>query len=144
MPRFVSYYEELRAQSTTLPVDWMVGLEDSRLSEILAESTLAYMPIADGAAERRTSLIAMLMNRSCVVTTSGPFTPGDMQGGMIFAQTPQEAASHFLRLLEHPEEAEKVATRGYKYAQKFDWRSIAEQHRTLYESMMCQRKFARI
>jgi glycosyltransferase involved in cell wall biosynthesis len=140
MPRFVSYFEDLRAQSLTLPIDWMVGLDDTRLSEVLAESTMAYMPIADGAAERRTSLIAMLMNKSCVVTTRGSFTPDDMHGAMIFAQTPAEAAAHFLRLLAHPAEVEEVAQRGFDYAQKFDWELIAKQHQAVYESVLQSRR----
>jgi glycosyltransferase involved in cell wall biosynthesis len=136
MPRYIGYFEQLRAESATLPIDWMVGLDDVRLSEVLAESTLAYMPIADGAAERRTSLIAMLMNKSCVVTTRGAFTPEDMNGAMIFAQSPDEAADHFKRLLTNPAEAEEIAQCGFDYAQKFDWESIAKQHRAVYESVL--------
>jgi glycosyltransferase involved in cell wall biosynthesis len=136
MPRWTAYFARLRAESTALPVEWKIGLDDDSLSRMLAESALAYLPFPDGASERRSSLIAMLMNRACVLTTNGKHTPQQMQSCVVTVSTPAEAADKAQHLLAEPVTAKEIADRGAEYASRFSWESISRQHLKIYEQSM--------
>jgi glycosyltransferase involved in cell wall biosynthesis len=136
MPRWRSYFEKLRTDSIHLPVEWQTGLDDHAVSEALAETALAYLPFPDGASERRSSLIAMLMNQACVLTTSGKHTPDLMKSCVVTVASPAEAAAGAVSLLENAESVAQVAQRAAVYAAQFSWESIAGRHLRLYERLL--------
>lgn len=133
MPKWEGYYERLRSRAAGLSIEWHIGLDNQLLSAMLAESTLAYLPFPDGASERRSSLIAMLMNQSCVLTTIGPHTPADMLNCVIPVQSPLEAADRIERLLGNHSEVSRFGELGAAYAKRFDWDTIAQQHKEIYQ-----------
>jgi glycosyltransferase involved in cell wall biosynthesis len=135
MPRWRGYFERLREESRGLPVDWRTGLDDRELSEALAETALAYLPFPDGASERRSSLVAMLRNRACVMTSEGPQTPARMKACVAMVASPAEAAATAAGLLREPEAAEAIARRGMEYSEQFSWESIARRHVEVYERL---------
>jgi glycosyltransferase involved in cell wall biosynthesis len=136
MPRWQSYFEKLRRDTMHLPVDWETGLDDRAVSEALAETALAYLPYPDGASERRSSLIAMLMNRACVLTTLGKHTPEPMKSCVVAVDSPAEAAVKAVAFLNDLESAARVAERAAAYSAQFSWESIAARHRRIYEKLL--------
>lgn len=139
MPRWADYFSGLKSASKHLPVDWMTGLDDDSLSRVLAETSVAYLPFPDGASERRSSLVAMFMNKACVLTTLGDQTPEAMRSCIIAVTSPIEAAARAIELFRHPREIERVASLGATYAQRFCWDSIGQQHLNVYKETL-QRK----
>ncbi len=140
MPRYADYFHNLKAASESLPIDWITGLDDDTLSRVLAETSLAYLPFPDGASERRSSLVAMLMNQACVLTTVGDHTPEEMRPGIIAVASPKEAVARAEALFREPEQMEQVAARGAAYAQRFSWNAIGRQHLNVYAEMLGERK----
>lgn len=136
MPRWAEYFSKLKAQSKSLPVEWMVGLTNDALSEVLAQVGLAYLPFPDGASERRSSLIAMLMNGACVLTTVGKHTPVEMAASVVAVTSPAEAAAAASQLLADPDRAKEAAGRGAAYARRFSWERIARQHAAIYQQCL--------
>ena len=133
---FEDYFDKLKAASEGLPIDWITGLDDETLSRVLAGTRLAYLPFPDGASERRSSLVAMLMNQACVLTTVGNHTPEDMRSGIIAVASPKEAVARAQVLLCQPEEMESVAALGAAYAQRFNWDSIGQRHLDVYKDVL--------
>jgi hypothetical protein len=109
MPRWRSYFDKLRKDSMHCPVDWRTGLDDHAVSEALAETALAYLPFPDGASERRSSLVAMLMNRACVLTTDGKHTPEPMKACVVTVASPADAAAKAMSLLDDAESPRLLA-----------------------------------
>lgn len=136
MPRWTSYYAKLRGESASLPIDWFTDLNDVALSQVLAETSVAYLPFPDGASERRSSLIAVLMNCACVITTLGKHTPEEMRDCVIESASPQDATDKAISLLADRMSAETVAARGCVYAERFSWESISQQHRVVYQRLL--------
>jgi len=132
MPSCHDYYERLRRESANLPIDWATGLDDTAVSEALAETAIAYLPFPDGASERRSSLIAMLKNRACVLTTAGEQTPEPMKRCVVTVVSPADAAAKAAALLAEPELVAQTADRGEAYATQFSWESIARRHIEVY------------
>ncbi|MEO6095965.1 MAG: glycosyltransferase family 4 protein [Fibrobacteria bacterium] len=52
----------------------------AEVARVLAESDCCLLPFEEGVSERRTSLLAALMQGTPVVSTDGPYTPEDYRG----------------------------------------------------------------
>jgi len=136
MPRWSQYFQKLKADSVDLPLDWNVGLDDKALSHALAEASIGYLPFPDGASERRSSLIAMLANEVCVLTTLGAHTPGEMRSCLLTVSSPAEAVSEALRLMSAPVAAAQLAQRAKEYAEQFSWAAISRAHIDVYKQLL--------
>jgi glycosyltransferase involved in cell wall biosynthesis len=136
MPRWRAYFERLRRDALHLPVEWQTGLDDHAVSEALAETALAYLPFPDGASERRSTLIAMLMNRACVLTTIGRHTPEAMKSCIVAVDSPADAAAKALALLNDAELAALVVGQAAVYSAQFSWKSIARRHLSVYQRLL--------
>ena len=132
MPGHEQYYASLRRQAEGFPIDWQLGLTGSDLSCALAQTSIAYLPLPDGASERRSTLIAMLSNGAVVITTNGPQTPPSMHQAVLFA----DSAEHAVVLAEKiARDSEKLAAQRHSaidYAARYSWDYIAAEHLAIY------------
>ena len=136
VPGCEEYYANLRSSAEGLPIDWQVALPEEELALELAKTRVAYLPFPDGASERRSSLIAMMMNFVAVVTTRGAHTPPSMDGAVAWASSAAEAAEILERLLNQSQEQATLQQRAKAYASRFAWQHIAEQHLQVYSEVM--------
>ena len=135
-PKRSQYLEELQSASKGLPITWDIGLSEPQVANLLARSRIAYMPFPDGASERRSSLLAVLLNGVATISTKGPFTTNEMAESLAFADTPEQALLAIKQLLEKPERLYALAQRAREYGQKRSWPHIASQHVELYQHMI--------
>lgn len=142
VPGFESYYEKIRSLGKGLPIDWKIGLEREELSMELAKARVSYLPFPDGASERRSSLIAMMMNRVAIVTTRGTQTPESMDGVVAWAGSAAEAATRLERLIDLTGEQESLQERAKAYAARYTWEGIALQHQKLYSEVIASKSFS--
>jgi glycosyltransferase involved in cell wall biosynthesis len=131
-----AYLASLKERAAGLAVEWVLGLDDRDLSRTLAETEIAYLPFVDGASERRSSLIAMLSNRAAVITTRGLHTPAAMEGSVLFAGSPREAATHVATLIRKDDFRNALQSKGAAYAEKFSWEKIAAEHMAIYREVL--------
>jgi glycosyltransferase involved in cell wall biosynthesis len=136
LPGYEDYYERLRKEANDLPVQWALSLNGAPLSHALAETEVAYLPFPDGASERRSSLIAMLANKSSIITTHGVHTPSAMEKAVQFAGSPTEAVALAEDLFNNPRRLEATQSRAEEYAARFSWSSIAAEHMAIYQQLV--------
>lgn len=127
------YLEDLRLASMGLPVTWELGLPEPEVANLLARSRIAYMPFPDGASERRSSLLALLLNGVATVSTKGAFTTGAMAEALAFAETPEEALGVIKGLMADSGKRELLAHKARGYARRHDWDDVASKHLELYQ-----------
>ena len=135
-PRHPQYLEELQCASKGFPITWDIGLSEPQVATLLARSRIAYMPFPDGASERRSSLLAALLNGVATISTKGAFTTNELAESLAFADTPEQALLVIKQLLEKPEQLRALAQRAREYGQKRSWPHIASQHVELYRQMI--------
>ena len=134
-PKQPQYLEELQSTSCGLPITWDVGLDEPQVANLLARSRIAYMPFPDGASERRSSLLAVLLNGVATISTQGAFTTNELAESLAFADTPEQALLAIKQLLEKPERLHSLAQRAREYGQKRSWQYIASLHAEFYQQM---------
>lgn len=130
------YLDQLQSASAGLPIRWELGLPEPQVANLLARSRIAYMPFPDGASERRSSLLALLLNGVATVSTKGAFTTGAMADAIAFAETPEEALHIVKGLMAAPEKQELLAQKARRYARRHGWDSIASRHLELYREVL--------
>ncbi|MCU1284848.1 MAG: glycosyl transferase, group 1 family protein [Acidobacteriales bacterium] len=135
-PHHLNYVQKLREQSPELPIIWDCDLTDEKVSCLLANAAVAYLPFPDGASERRSTLKTLLANEVSVVTTRGKFTPNDLEGVVRFAATPSDALHSIRALLEHPEQQRELAQKGKEYTRSYSWDRIAQLYINLYKDLL--------
>jgi len=137
--KHVAYFDELRLKGTGLPIIWDRDLSEEQIAERLARASIAYLPYADGASERRTTLKAALLSGLAVITTRGPHVPSDLAGVVRFCRSPEEALAAVCSLVESPEEISKMAVKATEYGRGFTWERIAKLHLEVYSSVLSKR-----
>lgn len=135
-PQHAEYFSSVRKCAARLPVVWDLNLSCEAVSDRLARSTLGYFPFADGASERRTSLLAALANGVPVITTRGRFTPPELDGAVTYCESPEEAVQAARQIIDSPVVLKDLARRGRRYAARFTWESIARAHVEIYQRIV--------
>lgn len=135
-PKQPQYLDELRSASKDLPITWELGLSEPNVANLLARSRIAYMPFPDGASERRSSLLAVLLNGIATISTKGPFTTNELAESLFLTDTPEQALLAIKQLLDKPAQLDDLAQRAREYGQKRSWPRIATQHIELYQKMI--------
>jgi glycosyltransferase involved in cell wall biosynthesis len=136
MPGYEDYYARLRTDAVDLPITWQLDLDEGTLSHALAEVEVAYLPFPDGASERRSSLIALLANKTAVITTRGFHTPLTLEKAIQIATSPAEAVVLAEELFHNPEEMEHKQRNAAEYCSKFSWDMIAAEHMAIYKQLI--------
>jgi glycosyltransferase involved in cell wall biosynthesis len=129
------YAQEFLRRAAGLPVDCEIDLPEQSVADRLAEAGVAYLPFPDGASDRRGSLKAVLASGLPCVTTSGDYTPAELASVVRFAPSPEQACSVIEHLAGNPPECQEMSRAGIRYAQQFDWQSIALKHKEVYEKV---------
>lgn len=135
MPENAGFYEQMRRAASGLPIEWILGRDGPELSRTLAEGEIGYLPFPDGASERRGSLLAMLSNRTAVITSRGSHTPASLTNAVEFASSPFDAVLLAEQLSVNHTKRQSIQARAGEYAAEFDWDMIAEKHLDLYRSI---------
>ena len=138
--RFRSYWEQLRAASQGLPIEWRLDLEPAEVARAIPRAAVAYLPFPDGASERRGTLLAVLGSGVPTVTTSGRHTPPALDDCVIYADTPEQALPMINHLLANPSLRLRLSRNASAYASRYSWRSIARQHVDVYRSVLAKRR----
>ncbi len=101
-------------------------VKDIRDSYACARIFVAPMQIGTGLQNKL--LEAMAMRIPCVTSGLANNAVGAVPGeAVLIGQDPQDYADHILRLLEHPEERDRLAGNGYRFVHRsFDWDRSAE------------------
>jgi glycosyltransferase involved in cell wall biosynthesis len=135
-PQDSPYFKEFYRRSEDLPIKWNMDLADEVAADLLAQSSIAYMPFPDGASGRRASLLALLANGVATITTRGSHTPPSLEHAVLFSQGPEQA----LRLVEKMRAdnvlRKRLSDNGRAYASQFSWDTIAQKHVDLYEKLI--------
>lgn len=135
-----AYLEKVRTASTTLPVTWELNLSAEEVAERLCRATVVYLPFPEGASERHGSILAALANGLPVITTSGQFTPNELNRSAIFCASPKEAMDATKQLLEDPALCKSLRAQAFQYAKRFSWDSIADAHVSTYEKILADQQ----
>jgi len=130
--KHMEYFEKLRLQASALPIVWDLGLNEEKVAEKLAATSVAYLPYPDGASERRATLKAALLNGVAVITTRGPQSPSDLEGLVHWSTSPEQALACAGFLLGNRQERDRLTSRAVQYALNYTWEKIAEQHSDCY------------
>jgi glycosyltransferase involved in cell wall biosynthesis len=134
------YAEEFLRRTAGLPIDCHIDLPEEKVAHQLAEAGIGYLPFPDGASDRRGSLKAALASGLPCVTTSGDATPSGLASFVRFASTPEQAWPVIEHLAENQPVREEMSLAGIRYAQQFEWRSIAMKHKDIYETVARRRR----
>jgi glycosyltransferase involved in cell wall biosynthesis len=101
-------------------------VKDIRTSYAAARIFVAPMQIGTGLQNKL--LEAMAMRMPCVTSGLANNAVGAVPGeSILIGQQPEDYAEHILRLLERPEERERLAENGHRFVHStFDWDRAAE------------------
>lgn len=135
-PKDSPYFKEFYRRSEDLPVKWDMDLADDVAADLLARSSIAYMPFPDGASGRRTSLLALLANGVATITTRGAHTPSSLEQAALFSQGPEEALRLVEKIRADSVLRKRLSDNGRAYASQFSWDTIAQKHMELYEKLL--------
>ncbi|ACI18817.1 glycosyltransferase family 4 protein [Dictyoglomus thermophilum] len=130
------YYQELKYISKDLNIIWNINLNEKEVCEILSETLFAYLPFPDGASERRGTLLATLGNGVVTITTEGRHTTEEIKDTVLIANNPQDAFEVIKKILNDYNLIKYLSEKSRKYAEKFTWDKIAEEHISLYQSIL--------
>jgi len=113
----------LRSEKVTVS-GWVEDVRDS-----FAQSRLLVAPMQSSIGLQNKLLEAMAMQLPCITTSlSNNALKAEAGRQVLVADTPEAFAQHILHLLDHPEEAERIAHEGYRFAlENFNWNTIAQE-----------------
>lgn len=135
-PKDSPYFKEFYRRSEDLPIKWDIDLADDLAADLLARSSIAYMPFPDGASGRRTSLLALLANGVATITTRGAHTPPLLEQAVLFSQDPEQALRLVETMTADNDLRKRLSDNGRAYAGQFSWDAIAQKHVELYEKLL--------
>jgi glycosyltransferase involved in cell wall biosynthesis len=138
-PKRPDYLEYLYKETSNLPVSWEIGLQEKDVSQLLSRAQIAYVPFPDGASERRSSLIALLINGVATITTFGKHTPENFKKAVAFAQSPADALAIIKKLTTDDQERETLSINGKQCAESYSWDKIAQKHIQIYENIFLEK-----
>lgn len=133
-PEHRNYVAGLREQAAGLDLEWLVDLDPDAVARHLSRASAIYLPYPDGVSERRGTLIAALGNRGAIVTTDGPFRPAGIERVVRLANGPQAAFDAVADIIADPDAAGLRAAAA-RFARKYDWAAIGDDHRGLYAAL---------
>ena len=82
------YFQKLKAGSSGLPIDWISDSMIGHYPSPWQRQASGIYPFPMAHRERRSSLIAMLANKACVLTTHGAHTPDAMRSCVVEVASP--------------------------------------------------------
>jgi glycosyltransferase involved in cell wall biosynthesis len=138
-PKRPDYLEYLYKETSNLPVSWEIGLQEKDVSQLLSRAQIAYVPFPDGASERRSSLMALLINGVATITTYGKHTPENFKKAVAFAQSPEDALAIIKKLTTDTQERETLSTNGKRCAESYSWDNIAQKHIQIYKNIFLEK-----
>ena len=135
-PRHPDLPGQLQKRSRSLPVDWAVDLDAEQVASRLASAAVGYLPFPDGASERRSSLLALLVNGVATVTTPGPFVDAELAEAVELVEGTDAAWAATAHLLDDGEARDALAGRALRYGRARNWEDIARRHLELYDRLL--------
>jgi glycosyltransferase involved in cell wall biosynthesis len=132
----IQYARKLQTITANLPIEWCLNKSESKVSDLLFETTFTYLPYPDGASLRRSSLLAALSHATFVITTKGSQTPSGLDGIVSYADSPQKAFMVLNGFDYTTSNAEVLVHRTKRFSLAFNWEIIAESHIKLYELVL--------
>ena len=133
-PRFQSYYEGLRSDGAD-SVAWTLDGPETAVAETLSRAHYAYFPFPDGASDRRTSLMAALVNRVAVLTTEGRFTADEMSRRLqplAIEHTADEALARIESEMFNENQLRHRQSEAFTVSCLYAWSTITDLHIALY------------
>ena len=128
--------EGLLERARCLGIDTATNLSKNAVAERLAGARYAYLPFADGAHPKRTSLLAALENRLIVLTPHSAETPEWVQEATANATRPAEAVAKLELMESNVVDREALTAAIEKHRSHYDWVKISGMHRDLYSEML--------
>ncbi|MGO8846961.1 MAG: hypothetical protein ACLQFI_16830 [Methylocella sp.] len=128
-----SFERWVRDQAEAWGVDLRINESDSAISSLLWKSRSAYLPFLDGISEKRGSVLACLTHSVQILSPRTDASPAWLCNCSIDAQTPLEAAEHFLIMSRSGFPAYSASPELLSEIKCREWPEIARQHRALYE-----------
>jgi glycosyltransferase involved in cell wall biosynthesis len=138
-PKWPDYLEYIYKKAGNLPISLEIGLPERDVAQLLSRAQIAYMPFPDGASERRTSLMALLINGVATITTYGKHTPENFKKAVAFAQSPEDALAIIKKLTTDAQERETLSINGKRCAESYSWDNIAQKHIQIYENIFLEK-----
>ena len=126
-------------------VHWTGAVTPVELAGWLEAADMVALPFADGAALRRTSLIAAWRRARPVVTTNPPPTAAwGVAAHQVASLVPPGDAVKLARaiteLLADPARRAQLASSGARFAERFTWPAVVRETLAVYEAALTQRR----
>jgi len=133
-----AYAEDIVRELENLGVAVHLQKSADDVAQVLSASTYAYLPFIDGASEKRSSLLAVLVNGVRVLTPHGATTSEALRQATLDAQTPEAAASCLIALENPGQTVPSVPGSNAHQAirERFSWSGIAKSHWKVYADLL--------
>ena len=133
-----AYAEDIVRELESLGVAVHLQKSAEDVAQLLSASTYAYLPFIDGASEKRSSLLAVLVNGVRVLTPHGPTTSEALRQATLDAQSPEAAASLLIALENAGQTVPSApgADPHQAIRERFSWSGIVRSHRKIYAALL--------
>lgn len=99
VPEYESYITNLRQEYADLQIDYLFNNDADKVSALLNDSKIVFLPFPDGISERRGSFLAAIANGVLAMTYRGPFVTSHLEQ-LCFFTSYQEASEDIMWLLD--------------------------------------------
>jgi glycosyltransferase involved in cell wall biosynthesis len=140
VPEEMEYFASLRESARALPIEWHTNQSEPEVARLLSASEFAYLHFPEGVTERRTSMIAAIMNGCAVLSNSGNQTPQRLLDAIELAPTPEAAAEAIRKLQIDKNAYTRLMVRATSYIQQFEIEHVAAAHLALYSDLLSKRR----
>ena len=128
------YLEAVRRSIEGTSIRIVENMPPDRVTELLNDCRVAYLPFPDGVSERRGSFLAAISNGLAVVAQAGSFSSPQLKAAFIEAGT--DPCSSILEVLQSSEaQYSAIQSNGFRYLQAYvpsSWSEVARR----YESFL--------
>jgi glycosyltransferase involved in cell wall biosynthesis len=137
-----TYAEDVTRELESLGAVVHLQKSSDEVAALLRTAAYAYLPFVDGASEKRSSLLAALVNGVRVITPHSAETSTALRRVTLDAQEP-EAAAAILMASEDAAlrlHADSDSNADQAVRQRFNWSNIARSYRKIYDDVLAARR----
>ncbi len=136
LPEHASYLNQLRAEWALGNLEWHLSMPAGHVSNLLATSHVAYLPVPGGIGERNGTVLAALCAGLHVFAPFGQATSPLLSRLVHRADSPEAFAKALVSQAEAWMTAPKSEERS-KYVELRSWKAIARAHLKAYAAVSC-------
>jgi glycosyltransferase involved in cell wall biosynthesis len=133
---FLRSLQERHARGV-IPLEIHLSATKDKICSLINRSQFGYLPIERGATQHSTALPALMTNDCVTITRCSEQTPESLRnGGVIFAQTPQDALREIKDRIAFPEKNMETRNKAHEYIDTICPKKTAEMHEEIYQRVL--------